>query len=66
MGARSKIRPIAKFVQALRTCKITNHYDPKIVSYETLLDWLGARDPTTLNRQGADIGSQYRSALLPQ
>lgn len=41
------------------------HYDPKIVSFETLLDWLWrSHDPTTLNRQGADIGTQYRSAIF--
>ena len=41
------------------------HYDPQIVSFETLLDWLWrSHDPTTLNRQGADIGTQYRSAIF--
>jgi peptide-methionine (S)-S-oxide reductase len=41
------------------------HYDPKIVSFETLLDWLWrSHDPTTLNRQGADSGTQYRSAIF--
>ena len=41
------------------------HYDPKIVSYETLLNWLWhSHDPTTLNRQGADIGNQYRSVIF--
>ena len=41
------------------------HYDSKIVRYETLLEWLWrSHDPTTLNRQGADIGTQYRSAIF--
>jgi peptide-methionine (S)-S-oxide reductase len=40
-------------------------YDPKIVSYETLLAvFWQAHDPTTLNRQGADVGPQYRSIIL--
>ena len=40
-------------------------YDPAKVSYETLLDvfWKG-HDPTTLNRQGPDFGSQYRSVIF--
>jgi peptide-methionine (S)-S-oxide reductase len=40
-------------------------YDPHLVSYEKLLDmfWL-SHDPTTLNRQGADIGTQYRSVIF--
>lgn len=39
-------------------------YDPDIVSYEDLLDifWI-IHDPTTLNRQGADSGTQYRSVI---
>jgi peptide-methionine (S)-S-oxide reductase len=37
-------------------------YDPKIVSFETLvLVFFGSHDPTTANRQGPDYGSQYRS-----
>jgi peptide-methionine (S)-S-oxide reductase len=40
-------------------------YDPKQVSYEKILEtfWI-AHDPTTLNRQGADHGTQYRSIIL--
>jgi peptide-methionine (S)-S-oxide reductase len=40
-------------------------YDPKQVSYETLLEiFLDTHDPTTLNKQGADEGTQYRSIIL--
>ena len=40
-------------------------YDPKVVSYEKLLEtFWEAHDPTTLNRQGADTGTQYRSIIL--
>src|SRR5436309_15784567 len=40
-------------------------YDPKVVSYEKLLDtFWEAHDPTTLNRQGHDSGTQYRSIIL--
>ena len=40
-------------------------YDPKQVSYETLLTiFFASHDPTTLNRQGADVGTQYRSIIL--
>ncbi|NBB80577.1 MAG: peptide-methionine (S)-S-oxide reductase MsrA [Verrucomicrobia bacterium] len=40
-------------------------YDPEVISFETLLDWLWrSHDPTTLNRQGADAGTQYRSAIF--
>src|SRR5260370_27044477 len=40
-------------------------FDPKIVSYETILStFWEAHDPTTLNRQGADSGTQYRSIIL--
>ncbi|MEC7609318.1 MAG: peptide-methionine (S)-S-oxide reductase MsrA [Verrucomicrobiota bacterium] len=40
-------------------------FNPEIISYEVLLEWLWrSHDPTTLNRQGYDVGSQYRSAIF--
>ncbi|MBC8345049.1 MAG: peptide-methionine (S)-S-oxide reductase MsrA [Candidatus Marinimicrobia bacterium] len=43
-------------------CQI--HFDPTIISYEKILDiFWQAHDPTTLNRQGNDRGTQYRSAI---
>jgi peptide-methionine (S)-S-oxide reductase len=41
------------------------HYDPNVITFERLLDnFWQAHDPTTLNRQGADVGTQYRSIIL--
>ncbi len=40
-------------------------YNPQKVSVETLLEaFWGSHDPTTLNRQGADVGTQYRSVIF--
>ena len=40
-------------------------FDPQLISYEELLDvFWQAHDPTTPNRQGADVGTQYRSIIL--
>ena len=41
-------------------------FDPAVLSYGDLLDvHFATHDPTTLNRQGNDVGTQYRSALFP-
>ena len=40
------------------------YYDPNVTPYERLLEEFFAKvDPTTLNRQGNDRGTQYRSAI---
>jgi peptide-methionine (S)-S-oxide reductase len=42
-------------------------YDPAVISYEKIIElFWDAHDPTTLNRQGADEGTQYRSIIIAQ
>ncbi|MDX2443061.1 MAG: peptide-methionine (S)-S-oxide reductase MsrA [Bacteroidales bacterium] len=51
------------FTGHAEVCQIS--FDPQIISFEEILEvFWEVHDPTTLNRQGADIGSQYRSVIF--
>ena len=40
-------------------------YEPSVIPYEKILQiFAECHDPTTLNRQGADVGTQYRSTIM--
>lgn len=45
---------------------VSVEFDSELISYNDILDlFFALHDPTTLNRQGADVGTQYRSAIFP-
>lgn len=42
-------------------------FDPEVITYQEILEiFFSTHDPTTLNRQGADVGTQYRSIILTE
>ena len=67
-SAGKTVNPTYKEVTSGKTnhAEVVNiEYDPSKVSYAELLEiFWRTHDPTTLNRQGADVGTQYRSIIL--
>jgi peptide-methionine (S)-S-oxide reductase len=67
MGGHTE-RPSYEAVCTDRTCHAEDvqvQFDPSQISYEQLLEiFWKIHDPTTLNRQGPDVGTQYRSAVF--
>jgi peptide-methionine (S)-S-oxide reductase len=63
----AEVNPTYKEVSYGRTGHteaIVVYYDPAVINYETLLDvFFTAHDPTQVNRQGPDVGPQYRSGI---
>lgn len=56
-------RVVSGYAEGAEVAEIT--FDPKVISYKQLLNvFWHVYDPTTLNRQGNDIGTQYRSAIF--
>jgi peptide-methionine (S)-S-oxide reductase len=49
-----------------RTCEsVQIVFDPKVITFRKILEiFWNTHDPTTLNRQGNDVGTQYRSAIF--
>ena len=56
---------MSKYVQERQDMQNQIEFDPTVTSYEKILDiFWHTHDPTTLNRQGNDVGTQYRSAIF--